>query len=77
MFASNFHFKGILEWSAAHPFCPYIIIDDTILVGHYAHARIKAPIGLWMEISNPKILEMCAHDLAHDTEYSDSLDLVI
>lgn len=60
--------------SAALPFCPYIIIDDTILIGHYAHARIKAPIGLWMEIRNSRIIEMCARDLAHDSDYIDSLD---
>ena len=63
-----------IAFSSALPFCPYIIIDDTILVGHYAHARIKAPLGLWMEIKNPKIEEMCLHDLLNDTVYVDSLD---
>lgn len=59
--------------SSALPFSPYIIIDDTILIGHYAHARIKAPIGLWIEIQDAKIVDICQHDLSHDTKYSDSL----
>lgn len=63
-----------IVFSSALPFCPYIIVDDTILIGHYAHARIKAPVGLWMEIKNSKIIEMCTHDLAHDSNYLDSLD---
>lgn len=61
-------------YSSALPFCPYVIIDNVILVGHYAHAKIKAPVGLWMEIHNSKITEMCTKDLLCDTSYIDSLD---
>ena len=61
-------------FSSALPFCPYIIIDDTILIGHYVHARIKAPAGIWMELCNPKISEMCSKNLSVDTSYVDSLD---
>lgn len=63
-----------IVFSSALPFCPYIIIDDTILVGHYLHARIKAPVGLWLEIKNHSIIDMCSHNLLEDTQYLDSLD---
>lgn len=63
-----------IVFSSALPFCPYIIIDDTILVGHYLHARIKAPVGIWMEIKNPNIITMCSHNILEDTTYIDSLD---
>ncbi len=60
--------------SSALPFCPYIIIDDTLIIGHYAHARIKAPAGLWMEITNPIISEMCSRDLQKDKKFVDALN---
>lgn len=63
-----------IAYSSALPFCPYIIIDDSILVGHYLHARIKAPVGIWMEIKSVNIIDMYSHNLLEDTQYLDSLD---
>lgn len=63
-----------IVYSKALPLAPYIIIDDLILIGHYAHAYTKAPQGLWMEIKHEKILEMCSKNLVEDRNYSDSLD---
>ena len=63
-----------IVYSKALPLAPYIIIDDLILIGHYAHAYTKAPQGLWMEIKHEKILEMCSKNLLEDRNYSDSLD---
>lgn len=41
--------------SARLPLFPVILIDDTLIVGHYAHSREIAPNGLWLTIQHPKI----------------------
>lgn len=40
------------------PMMPLIMIDDTLIIGHYAHSQIKPPHGLWFTIKHPKILSM-------------------
>ena len=40
------------------PLFPVILVDDTIVVGHYAHSSTIAPHGLWLTIHNPKISGM-------------------
>lgn len=49
------NYKNVeIKFSSALPFCPYIIIDDTIFVGHYAHAeKGQAPDGFWLKICDP------------------------
>lgn len=44
--------------TARLPLFPIILIDDTIIVGHYAHSRIIPPNGLWFTITHPKISSM-------------------
>lgn len=44
--------------SARLPLFPVILIDDILIVGHYAHSREIAPNGLWLTIQHPRILEM-------------------
>jgi hypothetical protein len=63
-----------LVFSDALPLAPYLIIDNTILIGHYAHSRCKAPEGYWFEIQNDRLIEMCGHNLTSDTTYFDTLD---
>ena len=40
------------------PLVPVILVDDTVIVGHYAHSSTIAPHGLWLTIHNPKISGM-------------------
>ena len=40
------------------PLFPVILVDDTLIVGHYAHSSTIAPNGLWLTIHNPKISGM-------------------
>jgi len=40
------------------PLFPIIMIDNTLVVGHYAHSRVIAPDGLWLTIQHPKVLSM-------------------
>ena len=47
-----------LVFTARMPLFPVILIDNTIIVGHYAHSETIAPHGLWLTIQNHKILEM-------------------
>ena len=42
-------------YSARLPMFPVILIDDTLIVGHYAHSREIAPNGLWVTIQHPNI----------------------
>lgn len=44
--------------TARLPMFPIILIDDTIIVGHYAHSSIIPPNGLWFTIKHPKIPAM-------------------
>ena len=44
--------------TAQLPFFPVILIDDTLIVGHYAHSSVIPPDGLWFTIKHPKILSM-------------------
>ena len=40
------------------PLFPVILVDDTLIVGHYAHSSTIAPHGLWLTIHNPKVSGM-------------------
>lgn len=40
------------------PMFPVILIDDTLIVGHYAHSSEIAPDGLWLTIQHPRIPAM-------------------
>ena len=42
-------------YSARLPMFPVILIDDTLIVGHYAHSLEIAPNGLWLTIQHPDI----------------------
>ena len=44
--------------TARLPLFPIILIDDTIIVGHYAHSSVIPPNGLWFTIMHPKISSM-------------------
>ena len=44
--------------SSRLPLMPFVIVDDDILIGHYCHAEIPAPNGLWLHINTEKITEM-------------------
>ena len=44
--------------TARLPMFPIILIDDTIIVGHYAHSGVIPPNGLWFSIKHPKIPAM-------------------
>lgn len=46
--------------TARLPFFPVILIDDTLVIGHYAHSRIIPPHGLWLTIQHPSIPVMYA-----------------
>ena len=46
--------------NARLPFFPIILIDDTLIIGHYAHSRIIPPHGLWLTIQHPSIPAMYA-----------------
>lgn len=56
------------------PMFPEILIDDTLIVGHYAHSRTPAPHGLWMTIKHPCIPSMYDRlrcDAINRSEYSE------
>ncbi len=44
--------------SARLPMFPIIMIDDTLIIGHYAHSYVPAPMGLWITLQHPKIGRM-------------------
>lgn len=44
--------------TARLPLFPVILIDDTLIVGHYAHSCVIPPNGLWFTIKHPKIPAM-------------------
>lgn len=44
--------------TARLPLFPVILIDDTLIVGHYAHSTVIPPNGLWLTIKYPKIPSM-------------------
>lgn len=44
--------------TARLPLFPVILIDDTLIVGHYAHSQEIAPSGLWLTLQHPRIPEM-------------------
>lgn len=53
------------------PLQPIVIIDDVLLVGHYAHAEIPAPNGYWLYIKSSivsKIIEKI-RQAKDDTEF--------
>lgn len=47
------------------PLFPVVLVDNTIVVGHYAHSTTIAPCGLWFSIYHPRIGEIydmvCLH----------------
>lgn len=53
--------------TARLPLFPMILIDDTIIVGHYAHSTVIPPNGLWFTITYPKISSMYESLLAGGT----------
>lgn len=53
--------------TARLPLFPVILIDDTIIVGHYAHSTVIPPNGLWFTIKHPKIPHMYESLLAGST----------
>ena len=40
------------------PLFPVVLVDNTIVVGHYAHSVTNAPCGLWLSIHHPLIAEV-------------------
>ena len=44
--------------SAKLPLVPILMIDNTLVLGHYAHSRFIAPDGLWLTVHNPRIVSM-------------------
>ena len=47
-----------IKTSSRLPLMPFVIIDNDILIGHYCHAEIPAPNGLWLHINSEKITEI-------------------
>ncbi len=39
-----------LHVTAAMPLAPILLLDDVVIVGHYAHSPASAPLGLWLVI---------------------------
>ena len=58
--------------TARLPLFPVILIDDTIIVGHYAHSTVIPPNGLWFTIQHPKISLMYETLLAGSTPDCDT-----
>ena len=58
--------------TARLPLFPVILIDDTIIVGHYAHSTVIPPNGLWFTIKHPKIPSMYESLLAGCTPECDT-----
>ena len=58
--------------TARLPLFPIILIDDTIIVGHYAHSSVIPPNGLWFTIKHPKIPSMYESLLAGSTPECDT-----
>lgn len=58
--------------TARLPLFPIILIDDTIIVGHYAHSTVIPPNGLWFTIKHPKIPSMYESLLAGSTPECDT-----
>jgi len=46
------------------PMFPVILIDDTLVIGHYAHSRVIPPHGLWITVQHPNIPAMYTAMLA-------------
>lgn len=56
------------------PMFPEILIDDTVIIGHYAHSKTPAPHGLWMTIKHPSIplmYDRLCCDTINRSQYSD------
>lgn len=47
-----------IKTSSRLPLMPFVIIDNDILVGHYCHATIPAPNGLWLHLNSEKVKEI-------------------
>lgn len=45
-----------IKRSSHLPLAPCVIIDNTLLVGHYAHSETNAPNGYWLKIEAEVIL---------------------
>ena len=52
------------------PLFPVLLIDDTVIVGHYAHSRTVAPHGFWMTIKHRCIPDMYHKLLCDAIDYS-------
>lgn len=50
--------RVVITNSAKLPLVPMLMIDNTLVVGHYAHSGVIAPDGLWLTIHNPRIVGM-------------------
>ena len=46
------------------PMFPIIMIDETLIIGHYAHSSVIPPHGLWLTIKHPSIPTMYENLLA-------------
>ncbi len=69
----NFGTKRVHIYDTARlPLFPIILIDDTIIVGHYAHSSVIPPNGLWFTITHPKISAMYESLLAGSTPECDT-----
>ena len=69
----NFGTKRVHIYDTARlPLFPIILIDDTIIVGHYAHSSVIPPNGLWFTITHPKISAMYEGLLAGSTPECDT-----
>lgn len=50
--------RVVITNSGKLPLEPILMIDNTLVVGHYAHSGVIAPDGLWLTIHNPRIVSM-------------------
>ena len=48
--ASRLPHKVRLYVTAAMPLAPILLLDDVVIVGHYAHSPAAAPLGHWLVI---------------------------
>ncbi len=53
--------------TARLPMFPIIMIDDTLVIGHYAHSTEIAPDGLWFTVKHPCVMPMYESLLADIT----------
>lgn len=54
------------------PLFPVLLIDDTLIIGHYAHSSVIPPNGLWFTIQHPKLSSMYECLLAGGTPDCDT-----